>query len=318
MSSFSSSAKITIGITCYNAESSISQAIDSALLQDWENFEVLIVDDGSTDNSRRILAKRAAEDSRVRVIEHERNLGCAAARNTLVEQAKGEFLAFFDDDDVSAPERIRLQYLKIIGYEEAADTNLIACYSSGQRIYPNGYVVELRAVGVDGPPPKGNFMADYLLFYRRSVDMFYGAGTPACSMMARLSLFREFGGFDTEMRRQEDIDFAIRLSMAGGHFIGIGEPVLKQYATSGDRKSALVEFESFLRILDKNKKYLSATNSYRYMRLWSEMRYLHFAGRNGRAALLLLRLMQLYPRRTSRHFVHSAVRRFRHERSMNA
>jgi len=318
MSNSDTCPKITIGITCYNAASSIERALNSALLQDWADIEVLIVDDGSTDESRCILAKRAADDSRVRVIEHDRNFGCAAARNTLVNNARGEFLAFFDDDDVSAPDRIRLQYSRIIAYEQLSGTKLVACYSSGRRVYPNGYVVELRAVGSDAVPPKGATMADYLLFYKRVGDTFYGAGTPACSLMARLSVFRKLDGFDVKLCRQEDVDFAIRLSLSGGHFIGISEPVLTQYATTGNRKSALVEFESFKRILDKNAEYLEATDSYRYMRLWSEMRYLHFTGQDLRALVVLARLLQLYPLRAGRHFANTAIRRFRHERSMNA
>jgi hypothetical protein len=136
--------------------------------------------------------------------------------------------------------------------------------------------------------------------------------------MARTLLFRELGGFDPAMRRQEDIDFAIRLSLMGGHFIGIHESVLTQYATGGNEKSAQVEFESFNRILEKNVAYLKTADSYEYMRMWSEMRYRHFSGQDGQAFRLLTRLLLAYPRRTVRHFLHSAIRRFRHERRINA
>lgn len=136
--------------------------------------------------------------------------------------------------------------------------------------------------------------------------------------MARTSVFRDLGGFDTAMRRQEDVDFAIRMSLKGGHFIGIPEPVLTQYATSGSEKSSLIEYESFLRLLEKNKDYLLSTNSYRYMRLWSEMRYRHFVNQDGRALLLLICLLMSFPRRTIRHFLYSATRRFRHEKRMNS
>jgi len=310
--------RITIAITCYNAEATIERAIYSALSQDWPDFEVIVVDDGSTDSSRRILAKLATENERLRIIEHPNNMGCASARNTLIEAAKGDFLAFFDDDDVSKPERIRLQYERIVSYEKAAHSNRVACYASGERIYPNGYILPIHAVGSENTPPVGSVMADYLLFHKRDLNLFYGAGTPTCSLMARTSVFRDLGGFDIEMRRQEDADFAIRLSLKGGHFIGIPEPVLRQYATGGNEKSALIEFDSFLRLLEKNKDYLISTNSYHYMRLWSEMRYHHFAGQDGHALWLLTRLLLAYPRRTARHFLHSATRRFMHERRMNA
>lgn len=308
---------ITLGVTCYNAAETISRALDSALAQQWPNFEVLVVDDGSTDGSCKIVKEKAIADTRIRLIEHPENLGCSTARNTLVDSAKGEFLAFFDDDDISRSDRLRLQYQHILDYEKSADTQFIACYASGERVYPNGYVFPLRAVGSDGTPPMGSAMADYLLFYKRDPAYFYGAGTPACSLMARTSLFRELGNFDTTMRRQEDVEFAIRLSLMGGHFIGIPESVITQYATGGTEKSALVEFESFLQLLDKNATYLQATKSYWYMRMWSEMRYRHFAGQDVRALRLLIRLLLAYPKRTIQHFLYSAARRFKHELRMN-
>ena len=310
--------RITVGITCYNAEHSIQRAIRSALDQAWLNLEVVVVDDASTDHSWYLIQAIANDDQRVRPIRHETNHGAATARNSILNAASGEFIAFFDDDDVSRPDRLRLQFECIVSYEQNSGCNLIACYASGERIYPNGYILPLRAVGSDGPPPVGNAMADYLLFHNRDRILFYGAGTPTCSLMTRTSVFQDLGGFDTAMRRQEDVDFAIRLSLKGGHFIGIPEPVLTQYATDGSEKSALIEFESFLRLLDKNKDYLLSSNNYHYMRLWSEMRYRHFANQDGRALLLLFRLLLSYPRRTARHFLYSATRRFRHEQRMNA
>lgn len=309
---------ITIGITCFNAASTIERALDSSLGQDWPNFEVVVVDDSSTDGSREILKRRAAQDRRIRVIEHAVNRGCAAARNTLVDAANGEFLAFFDDDDVSRSDRLRLQHSRIISYEQDTGTSLLVCYTSGQRIYPNGYVMPIRAVGSSGHPPIGTVMADYLLFNKRNPGVFYGAGTPTCSLMARTEVFRAVGGFDAAIRRQEDVDFAIRLSFKGAHFIGIPEPVLDQYATTGNEKSALNEFESFLKLLEKNVEYLRATDSYQYMRLWSEMRYRHFAGQDFKALGLLITLLFAYPIRTARHFSQSAIRRLRHEQRMKA
>lgn len=311
-------ARVTVGITCFNAAATIQRALDSALSQDWPNLEVLVVDDGSSDGSRELLAKAAAADTRIRVIAHTSNRGCAAARNTLVESASGDFLAFFDDDDVSSAHRVRLQHNRLLAYEREMGTQMVACYASGQRIYPNGYVVPIRAVGVDGEPPVGLAMADYLLSNRRRKGVFYGAGTPTCSLMARTVVFRGLGGFDAAMRRQEDVDFAVRLAFKGGHFIGIPEPVLSQYATGGGEKGANVEFESFLRLLNKNADYLRADGSYSYMRLWSEMRYRHFAGQDARAAWMLARLMLSFPLRTFRHFAGSASRRFIHERRMKS
>ena len=307
---------ITVAITCFNAQSTIERAIDSGLNQTWPNIEMLVVDDGSIDKSMDILISKAAADKRIRVIKHSTNRGCAEARNTLIKNAQGEFIAFFDDDDVSLSSRLQLQFDRITSYEEDKDVHLIACYASGQRTYSNGYVFPFRAVGSDGGPPAGLAMVDYLLFNKRQANMFYGAGAPTCSLMARTDVFRNLGGFDVLMRRQEDVDFAVRLGFQGGHFIGIAESVLNQYATVSNEKTALIEFESTLRLLDKNIDYLNASGNYRYMRLWSEMRYRHFSGRDGFALLLLLRLLIMHPLRTIQHFLRSAIRRFWHEQRM--
>lgn len=309
---------ITVAITCYNAESSIERAVNSGLNQTWSNLEILVVDDGSTDNSLDILSKKSALDQRIRIVKHPVNRGCAEARNTLISAAKGEYIAFFDDDDVSLPDRLQLQYDRIISYEKKLDAKLVACYASGQRIYPNGYIFPLHAVGSYGGPPVGPIMVDYLLFNRRQENIFYGAGTPTCSLMARADVFRNLEGFDALMRRQEDVDFAVRLGFKGGHFIGISEPVVNQYVTVGNEKSALIEFESTLRLLDKNRDYLKGFNRYYYMRLWSEMRYLHFTGRDCQAFVILLRLLIRYPLKTLQHFFRSAIRRFYHEQRMKA
>lgn len=308
---------ITVGLTCYNAAQTIGRALDSIQSQDWPNFEILIVDDSSSDESIKLLTERAKVDLRIRIIRHPINLGCASARNTIINSAKGEFLAFFDDDDVSDSSRLRLQYERITEYENRVGSQNVVCYASGRRIYPNGYIMPFTAVGTKDFVPVGLNMANYLLFFECLPNIAYG-GTPTCSLMARTSVFNNLAGFDVKMQRQEDIDFAVRLSFQGGHFIGVPESVITQYATVGSEKSALIELKSSLYLLTKNIGYLQSKDSYWYMQLWVRMRYCHFGKKNGRAILFLLVLVLIYPRRTIRHFVKSATNRFRHEKLMKA
>jgi glycosyltransferase involved in cell wall biosynthesis len=173
---------ITIGLTCFNAEQTIGRALKSALSQDWPNLEVVVADDASSDSSWNIVEEFSVRDSRVKPIRHAVNLGAAGARNTIV--------AFFDDDDESLPERVRLQYETLREYEKASETDLIACYASGLRRYPNGYELHMPAIGSRPEVPKGEAVADYLLFNARRNGVFYGSGTPTCALMARLSTFR--------------------------------------------------------------------------------------------------------------------------------
>jgi glycosyltransferase involved in cell wall biosynthesis len=124
---------ITIGITCFNAADTILRSVKSALAQDWPNFEVVIADDGSVDGSIDVILAAIANESRATLIGHKSNAGPAASRNTIVSAAKGEFIAFFDDDDESLPGRISNQVKTLTAYESLAGTRLIACYASGIR-----------------------------------------------------------------------------------------------------------------------------------------------------------------------------------------
>ncbi|MBN1585110.1 glycosyltransferase family 2 protein [Candidatus Uhrbacteria bacterium] len=101
--------KISVIMPVYNAADTVSETLDSLLVQTYGNFEVLAVDDGSTDSSRDIIRKYAAEDGRIRLIERETNGGVAAAINTGLGLADGEFIARIDADDLARPYRFQKQ-----------------------------------------------------------------------------------------------------------------------------------------------------------------------------------------------------------------
>lgn len=89
---------LSVVVPVYNAENSIRRCIDSILLQSYSDFELLLIDDGSIDNSGRICDEYAEKDSRVRVF-HKPNGGVSSARNLGLDHAKGEWIAFVDSDD---------------------------------------------------------------------------------------------------------------------------------------------------------------------------------------------------------------------------
>ena len=84
---------ITCGITAYNAEDSIERAIRSALSQTWRPLEIVVVDDCSTDRTSEILQRLTSEHDEIRIIHHRENRGVAAARNSIINEAKGSFVA---------------------------------------------------------------------------------------------------------------------------------------------------------------------------------------------------------------------------------
>lgn len=89
---------VSVIIPAYNVEKTIERAVRSVMLQTYRELEILIVDDGSPDNSGLIADRLAGEDSRIRVV-HQVNGGLSAARNTGIEEAKGDYIAFLDSDD---------------------------------------------------------------------------------------------------------------------------------------------------------------------------------------------------------------------------
>lgn len=99
--------KVSIIIPVYNAEIQLRRCISSVLLQQYEDFELILVDDGSTDASGAICDEYAQKDSRVRVI-HKANGGVSAARNDAIASAQGEYLQFLDSDDWITPDATRL------------------------------------------------------------------------------------------------------------------------------------------------------------------------------------------------------------------
>lgn len=95
-------AKVSVIVPVYNVEKYLPQCIDSIVKQHFQNLEILLVDDGSTDSSGRICDTYAEKDSRIRVI-HQSNAGAANAKNTGLDQALGDYIAFIDSDDYVEP-----------------------------------------------------------------------------------------------------------------------------------------------------------------------------------------------------------------------
>jgi len=309
-------SRITIGLTCFNAEQTIERALQSALSQDWPDFEVVVVDDASSDASWEIIEKIAKSDPRVKPVRHTVNGGPAAARNTILENATGSLVAFFDDDDESLPERIRVQYETLRAYEEASRAELVACYASGLRRYSNGYELHLSAIGSQPEIPKGEVVADYLLFNGRKEGVFYGAGTPTCTLMARMSTFSAVGGFDSGLRRAEDADFAIRLALAGGHFIGCPQDLFVQHATVASDKTPHKNLQAELCMIDKYAEYLRRQGRYSYAKDWFWIRFYHFNGQRLQFLAALGVFLLRHPVSGMRHLMRSVPERWAHERSM--
>lgn len=132
---------ISVIVPVYNIREQLNRCVDSLLRQTETNLEILLVDDGSSDGSGQICDLYADADARVRVI-HKENGGLSAARNTGIEQARGDYFAFVDGDDFVSPD-----YLEVL---------LRACLEHGVPLAACGYVVYYgpeRQTETCGPEP---------------------------------------------------------------------------------------------------------------------------------------------------------------------
>ena len=104
----SAKQKVTVLMAAYNGARYLKDAIDSILNQTFKDFEILIIDDGSTDQSAEIV--QSYKDPRIRFLRNEQNMGIVVTRNRGIKEMRGEYLAILDCDDVSPPKRLEKEF----------------------------------------------------------------------------------------------------------------------------------------------------------------------------------------------------------------
>ena len=291
---------ITIGITCYNARDSIRGAVESALLQTWPVREIIVVDDGSTDGSDRVLQRLARAHSEVRVVRHEVNRGFPCALNTLVAQARGMFIALFDDDDESVPDRVCRQYRRIINYEAMHPGATVLCYSNRTVVPAGAPGVEFRRLGIGRQPPEPNgpVVADYVLGLIKDDRHHCWGMFGSCTFMGRTEALRGLGGFDQRFRRCAELDLAVRAALGGAHFISVDAPLVKQHLTPSADKAGRVDLQYRLLLLQKHKSLLRQKRA--YVGAWCYVHAQFHSGRDWRWRLWYLAALAFFPWRLSR------------------
>lgn len=292
---------VTIGMAAFNAANSIEQAVRSALAQTWQPLEIVVVDDCSSDGTAAVLEDLAAYNPEMRVFRNAINSGVAFTRNRILAEARGCFVAFFDDDDESLPTRVTAQLRRILDYEHNhAYGKFVVCHTARRQLYPDGNERISPTMGqeADRVAPHGIAVAERILL---GAPLKYGYGAcPTCSQMARLETYHALSGFDPQFRRSEDTDLNVRLARAGGHFVGIAEPLVVQTMTGGSEKSLAEELRYTLMLLDKHRDILDEANQYAFCRQWIENKYALLAGQRGAFLFALVGMLARHPLATIR------------------
>jgi len=210
---------VTTVIPAYNAERFIARAIESALQQNIANSEIVVVDDGSSDRTGDVVTSYATRG--VRLIRHQERSGVAAARNTGIAAATGEFIAFLDADDEWLPQKLRRQ-LEIMTAHP--DMKFISCRASlideTGRDHGDIYRGALPASGHEA---------------WRTLLTYPCVATP--SVLVRQSALAAAGPFNKWLPVGEDQDMWIRLSMLGevGH---VPEALVRVHSTPNSLSKA--------------------------------------------------------------------------------
>jgi len=280
---------ITIGITCFDAEDTIERAVESAQNQNWPNIEIIIVDDASADGSLDRIRKISEGDSRIRLIDHDVNKGYPSALNSIVQHAKGEFVAFFDDDDNSIPDRLLMQWERLTAYETEHSAELVFCYSNRDVVMagdnkPNHIVY---AIGRKPPEPYGQVVANFILWHSEGEGYFTWGMFGSCTLMARLSSFHKIGNFDEEFRRSAEWDMAVRAAFQGCHFIAVEQSLIVQHKTITADKADDKKLKYSLLLRKKHKDYLRNQNIYWASLAMAYARFHYAGGRQWKSRLYL-------------------------------
>lgn len=214
---------ITIGMACYNAEKTMARALDCALAQDYPNTEILVVDDCSSDHSVEIIAEYAKKYPRIKHIRHKENMGFASALNTMLDNFSGEYIAFFDDDDVSLPERLTKQYERLASFH----SDFALCWGNLRLVSPRGEDLGQTwfGIGRKAPEPHGAAATHFFLTGKGDPDYWWGI-TGTCALMGHRETFERIGKYDLTMYRGQDLEFATRASTLGCYFVSVDEVLL--------------------------------------------------------------------------------------------
>lgn len=206
-------ALVSIVMPAYNCEKYVVEAINSILTQTYRNWELLVLDDGSKDNTLQIIEEFSQKDSRIKALPNGKNMGVSATRNRGIELASGEWIAFLDSDDMWNSEKLEKQFE--IVEKEAAEFLFTG----------SSYINE------EGEPYKGIFEVPEKITYKKLRNQ----NVISCSsVLVKKKYFENIKMEKDEMH--EDYAVWLRILKLGVTAFGVNEPLLI-YRNSRNSKS---------------------------------------------------------------------------------
>ncbi len=256
MTEMPSSPLFSVIIPTHNRADMLRRALKSVITQTLENFEIIVVDDGSNDDTPHYL--NGLHDARMKIIRHEVTSGAASARNAAIDIASGKYISFLDDDDEYLPSFLD----RTACIMEKASPEIGFCWSGIMNVSDNANGESKVSEFIWDPGAHEPLDRARTFLLRRRI------GTN-CGLTVRQSCFSEVGLFDEAFRAAEDSDFLIRLSRKFDYAV-VREILVKVHrhdlgnmTVYGPRMAS-----AYARILDKNMEVLLSDKS-----AWHEMHY---------------------------------------------
>jgi glycosyltransferase involved in cell wall biosynthesis len=221
--------EISVIIPAYNQGHYLSEALESVLAQDYPNFEVIVVDDGSSDHTAQVVQRFS--DRRIHYIFQE-NRGLPAARNTGIRAAQGKYLSFLDSDDRFLPKKLSLLKAEFASQPEIG-------LAAGQA----------KLIDQDGNLLGSSFQSQQV---NEAHCLLLGNPFHVGSVLLRRSWQEKVGFFDENLRSYEDWDFWLRLGLSGCTFQVIDQPVsLYRFHTDQMTRNGAQMTQASFQVLDK-------------------------------------------------------------------
>ncbi|MGB7207241.1 MAG: glycosyltransferase [Pyrinomonadaceae bacterium] len=233
---------VSVIIPNYNYEHYLSEAVDSVLAQTYPNIEIIIVDDGSKDNSRETIESYGDKVTAI----FQKNQGVSAARNNGVATSSGKFVAFLDADDVWLPEKLERQIARF-----DADEKIAFVHCSMTLVSSEGELLGEESDGQEGS------VADEFLRFERGVVI----GAASTGVVLR-KVFDEIGGFDKRQSTAADWDFAYRI--AAKYEIGFVPESLVRYRMHGSNMHGNIKAMEHDMLLGYEKAFANGATADRY------------------------------------------------------
>lgn len=202
--------KFSICVPVYNRQKYISTALASVYEQSCDDYEIIAVDDGSSDGTYEMLLQHQQQNKKLKVLRHPSNRGAAAARNTAWREAKGEFILWLDSDDL-------------------LDASLLSCYEQAIEEYPEVSVFYTQHIAYHESSKK-EMILDYGDWYKNKNELvatvFRKNPLPFGGVITKKTVVEEVKGFDESFLCSIDYDFWVRVIMTTSvEFKLISEPL---------------------------------------------------------------------------------------------